>query len=294
MRRDADHVLPFTRWLAIALVPFLLVASVLLFVFPTRTDTLFAWTIRPPLTAMFLACAYIGGIWFFCSVAVARKWHTVRPGFPAVVFFATLLGISTLIHFDKFHAGTFIFAVWLVLYVTTPFIAVVALVVNSRDGVAATAHDYLIPLWLRTVLIGVGVCCLITGVALFVFPELALGWWAWEVTPLTAQVIGAILTLPGMVNLAMVRERRWSAYSRVFQAQLVSLSCIALALIIGAGDLLWDRVSAWLFVGGIGVALVAFTVTYRYCTLQNSAARISVDESRERASRVPQSPRSET
>ena len=42
-----DRVLPETRWLAACIVPFLLVASAMLYLFPDRTDTLFAWTIRP-------------------------------------------------------------------------------------------------------------------------------------------------------------------------------------------------------------------------------------------------------
>ena len=43
-----------TRVVAIALVPFLAVAAVILFAFPARTGELFAWPIEPPLSAAVL------------------------------------------------------------------------------------------------------------------------------------------------------------------------------------------------------------------------------------------------
>jgi len=49
-----DRVLPATRWLALAIIPFLLVAFVDLFFWPRSTDRYFAWTIKPPLTPLVL------------------------------------------------------------------------------------------------------------------------------------------------------------------------------------------------------------------------------------------------
>ena len=58
LARD-DRVLPQTRALALFIVPFLLVAFVILYVFPDDTGRLFAWTIKPTMTAMVLASAYL-------------------------------------------------------------------------------------------------------------------------------------------------------------------------------------------------------------------------------------------
>ena len=63
-----DRVLPATRALAVVLVPILLTAFVILYGFPADTGRLFAWTIRPDLTPMVLASAYLGGAWFFVRV----------------------------------------------------------------------------------------------------------------------------------------------------------------------------------------------------------------------------------
>ena len=54
VRRD-DHVLGYTRVLAAVIIPFLVAAFVLLYVFPADTARLFAWTITSRLTAMVLA-----------------------------------------------------------------------------------------------------------------------------------------------------------------------------------------------------------------------------------------------
>ena len=99
-----DQVFRSTRWLAIFIIPFLVAASAILFIWPADTGRLFAWPIKPTMTAMMLGSAYMGGIYFFGRVAFARQWHTVKIGLP-VTTFAGLLGIATLLHWDKFSQG---------------------------------------------------------------------------------------------------------------------------------------------------------------------------------------------
>jgi drug/metabolite transporter (DMT)-like permease len=48
----------------------------------------------------------------------------------------------------------------------------------------------------------------------------------------------------------------------VFQAQLVSLACILLAIAVRSGDLEWTRPSAWMFVVGIVVSAIVYVVFY--------------------------------
>ena len=57
-----DRVLPITRALSIVIIPFLLVAFVLLYFWPSADDTarLFAWRITPGFTSMLLAAVYLG------------------------------------------------------------------------------------------------------------------------------------------------------------------------------------------------------------------------------------------
>lgn len=264
--RSRDEMVPLTRWLALLILPFLAVASVLLYLLPTETERLFAWTIEPPLTAMLLGSAYVGGIWFFVHVVWQGRWHRVRRGFPAVIVFAGLAGVATLLHIDRFHAGHVSFITWLVLYLTTPFLVLAALLANRRsdDGLAEEG-DFRIPFRVRAAFGSLGVLALLIGLALFLIPQAFLSTWAWDLTPLTARIVGAVLTLPGMVNLWLFVDERWSAFRWIYQAQLFSLSLIAIALVVARGDLAWSRPIAPLFVTGIVLSLVGYAAFYRWC-----------------------------
>jgi hypothetical protein len=267
-----DRVLPYTRIVAYVVLPFLVAAAFLLLVLPGATEQHFAWTINPPITAMLLGSAYAGGIWFFVQVAVQRRWHRVRHGFPAVLVFATLAGIATFLHWDRFHFGHISFFTWVALYVTTPILVLIAIIVNLReDDGAPEGDDVEIPAPWRYVLALVGAAASVTGLVLFIAPQLFIDTWAWDVTPLTARIVGTVLTLPGFVNIWMLWDDRWSAFRRVFQAQLVSLACILISIVVRFGDLAWSRPSAWMFATGIVVSVVVYGVFY--ASLERRRAR---------------------
>src|SRR5690242_3228272 len=99
----SDRVLPVTRWVAAIIVPFLVAAFIILYLFPDHTLALFAWGIQPRMSAMMLGAAYIGGAYFFVRVATNARWHEVHIGFLPVTTFATLLGIATILHWDRFN-----------------------------------------------------------------------------------------------------------------------------------------------------------------------------------------------
>ncbi len=260
---QADRVLLSTRLLAFLILPFLVAAAFLLLVLPGGTEQHFAWTIQPPVTAMLLGAAYAGGIWFFALVAVGRHWHRVRHGFPAVLVFTGLVSATTFLHWDRFHFGHVSFVTWVVLYATTPVLVLLTIMANHGEDGGASEHDDVdIPVPWRWSLALVGAAASVTGLVLFAVPDLLIGTWAWEVTPLTARVVGAVLTLPGLVNVWMLRDTRWSAFRQVFQAQLVSLACIVLALGVRSGDLEWERPGAWLFTVGILVSAAAYVAFY--------------------------------
>lgn len=259
----SDRVHPYTRVVGAIIIPFLVAAFVLLYPLADTTDRLFAWTIRPPITAMLLGSAYAGGIVFFVHVVRPNRWHAVRHGFPAVLLFATLLAVATFLHWDRFHFGHLSFIVWVTLYVTTPFLVLAAMIVNrGEDSGAVDRQDAVLPGWVRILLALIGLCSLVVGLVLFVAPQLAISIWAWPLTPLTARVCGAILTLPGMVNLWMLGDARWSAFRQIFQAQLVALALMLLALLLRGGELLWSRPSAALLVWGLVGSFVVYAALY--------------------------------
>lgn len=268
--RTNGTLLPFTRVLSLVVLPFLVVASLLLYLAPAHTDVHFAWTITPPLTARYLASAYIGGVWFFASVLLARSWDQVRHGFPAVITFAALLGIATILHWDRFHHGHISFVAWATLYVSTPFLVAIALGLESRRRrpraePQTSPLDTEIPRGWRIALAAVGFGSLAIGVTLFLVPALGVNFWAWSLTPLTARVLGATLTLPGMVNLWLLFDGRWSAFRILFQAQMISLGFILLAILLSWSELDFTRPAAWFLVPGLAGSLLVYALLYRHC-----------------------------
>ncbi|MET0782672.1 MAG: hypothetical protein ABWY26_04425 [Microbacterium sp.] len=253
-----DSVLRITRLVAIVIVPFLVVAAVLLYAFPDRTGELFAWAIEPPLTAYILASAYVGGIWFFARAARARRWHRIAPGFPAVVVFAGALLVATLLHLDRFSQNIS-FYTWLVLYATTPFlVAWLWWMQRGRDDGELEASDCRVPRFVRAIMLAVGAASLVTGAIMFLAPTLVIPVWAWDLTPLTAQVVGAVLSLPGVVAIGFLRDDRWSSFRILFQSQLVSLVAIICSLIAGREALYWDRPATPAFLALVGIAFVGY------------------------------------
>lgn len=264
--RGDDGIRPLTKAVAVLVLPFLAAAVVLLYGFPADTERLFAWTIQPPLTAMVLGAAYAGGIWFFLQVLRQDRWHRVRHGFPAVVLFATLLAIATVLHWDRFHFGHISFITWATLYLVSPVLLLGVLVVNWRaDRGRPDAVDTMIPRPVRILLVIFGAVSLATGLVLFVNPAVAIGSWAWELTPLTARVVGTVLTLPGTVHIWLLVDSRWSAFRWIFQAQMVSLVLLNLAVIICRDQLLWENVVTVPVVATLAVSLVAYVILYLYC-----------------------------
>lgn len=265
-RVATDTIRPFTRVVSLIVLPFLIVASALLYLAPGSTDQHFAWTITPEVTSRYLASAYLGGIWFFVAVLRLRQWHRVRHGFPAVLTFATLLGIATLLHLDRFHAGHISFITWATLYLVTPILVILVIIGEARsDTGTPDQRDTKIPTGWRIALAVVGLLSMCVGVILFLVPSVLVDNWAWSLTPLTARVLGATLTLPGMVNVWMLIDSRWSAFRTLFQAQLVSLSFILGGIILGWPQLDVSRPAAWLVVPGLAGSLIAYALFYLWC-----------------------------
>jgi hypothetical protein len=87
-----DRVRPLTRGVAAVIVPFLVVEFAVLYPWPGDTDRLFAWHIRPMITAMVLGSANLGGAYLFVCTVRARSCITVKAGFVPVAVFAIVDG----------------------------------------------------------------------------------------------------------------------------------------------------------------------------------------------------------
>lgn len=257
MSRD-DRVLATTRALSAFLAPFLLVAFVLLYGFPADTNRLWAWPIQSHMTSMLLASAYLGGCYFFLRVLlVERRWAAVRAGLVSVALFATLLGVATVLHWDKFSHGKLAFWLWAGLYLTAPFVVVAVWLLNQRYAGSPAPDAARLGRVQRWVVAGVGALAVLTGVALFVAPARAISVWPWSLTPLTGRVVGATFCL-GAAGLGVLVDDRWEAVRLMRGVQLVMFALILVAGVRARHEFFADRPLTWVM--GVGfVALLALS-----------------------------------
>jgi hypothetical protein len=250
-----DQVLGTTRALSAFIVPFLIVAFVVLYGWPAETGRLFAWTIKPTLTPMVLGAVYIGGAYFFTRAWRAAAWHTVKVGFLPVTTFASLLGVATVLHWDRFNHHHLAFWLWAGLYFTTPFLVLGAWLRNrGRDRPAA--GDLALSPPARAVIGATGLLSVALGLFLFLRPAQAIDLWPWPLTPLTARVMGAVFCL-GVAGLGILADPRWSTARIMLQTEQVMLSLILVAAVRDRGHLDGSRPFTWLLLGGLAGVLLS-------------------------------------
>ena len=228
--RKSD-VLPLTRVTAALLLPFLLAAGSLLYIWPDRTAENFAWTIMPPATALVMGAGYFSGLYFFARATTADRWGSIALGFPPIAVFAWLAGVTTILHWDRFHHDHISFFAWATLYAITPFIVPGLWLFNrSRSAPLLGQNLSMIPAPAAGALGAAGLGVLLTGAALFIFPEAMIPVWPWTLSPLTARILGSFFILVGLVDLSIAADRRWAAVRLVLESQLVGLALMLLAV----------------------------------------------------------------
>ena len=256
-----DRVLPLTRGVSLAIIPFLVVAFVVLYPWPHDTGRLFAWEIRPTLTAMILGSVYLGGAYFFLRAAIAKQWHTVQGGGRPGGTFATLMGVATIAHWDRFTHSHLAFWLWTGLYFTTPFLIFWVWLANRRHDIPATDGDVLLPAGVARLIAVLGGLSVLTGLFLFLLPSRAVAVWPWTLTLLTSRVLGAIFCL-GIAGLGALADRRWSSARILFQVAALMLALILAAGLRAAGELDPSNAMAWLIGCGFAGVLAAITALY--------------------------------
>jgi hypothetical protein len=256
-----DRVLPATRGVAYAIVPFLVVAFAVLYPWPTDTGRLFAWHIAPTMTPMVLGSAYLGGAYFFVRAARSPAWHRVKGGFVPVAVFASLMGVATILHWDKFLHTHVAFWLWALLYFTTPFLIIGVWLVNRRYDAPPTGDDLLLSRPAVAVVAAVGTLALATGLVLFASPATAMRFWPWHLTPLTSRVVGAVLCL-GLAGIGAPLDRRWSTARIPFQVAGLMLTLMVIAGIRAHAEFTTGRAATWIFAVGFVAAAVGVWVFY--------------------------------
>jgi hypothetical protein len=253
LARD-DRVLLGTRMVAGFVILILALAVWVLYLHPDETDQAFAWTIKPRMTALALGAGYAMGAYFFARVLTSTRWHRAALGFMPITAFTIAMLLATLLHWDRFHHGTFSFALWVVIYAITPLLVPLTWLRNrSTDPGTTEPHDLFVPRWVRRAAGLAGLAVTLFAVLVFVLPDLAIRSWPWQLTPLTARVFAGWMLLPGIGGLVLSRERRWSGGWRLL---VESVSVGALLFFIGVPRAWTD----WQFANPLNAIVLAALV----------------------------------
>src|SRR5436309_1916393 len=195
-------------WLLYAASTLVFLAGLQLTVFTEQTDTYFAWTITPPLTAAFLGAAYWAAVPVEVIAARQTIWAKARVAVPAIWLFTTLTLVATLVHFDKFHFNSSLTAsaqgaawFWLAIYAGVPVVMLLVGWLQIRAPGGDPPRGSPAPVWMRAIVLGQGAGMLVFGVGLFSLPTVVAPLWPWALTPLTARAIGAWLIGIGFAAL---------------------------------------------------------------------------------------------
>jgi hypothetical protein len=227
-----DRVMPVTRVVAACVVPFLVISFLALYVQPETSGEHFTWKVAPTFTAFWIGTGYVGGAWFFFSVARARQWHEVTLGFLPVTVFVWMMLLATFLHWDRFDIDHLPFQLWLILYVVTPILVPLLWLWNRRrDPHRIEPGAFVVPNAVRVGMGVVGVLLVATALWMFLLPKAAIAAWAWKLTPLTARVMGGWLALSGVGGLALASESRWSAWRILIQSMLIWLALLTIGVV---------------------------------------------------------------
>jgi len=271
-----DHVLPAMRVAAVVVVAVLVPALIILWGLPTRTDELWAWTIKAPLTPIFMGAGYGAGAYFFFRVYRTPRWHEVSVGVLSAAVFALLMLITTALHFDKFNQGkahdglpdppalaTIAYYGWTIVYILSPFVVGWLWWRNQQtDPRVPKAGEPLVTAGIRLVARVIAIGALLGAAVILVSPSVAVDNWGWGLTDLTARVLGCFTAQVGTGFLVLSFDERWSSWKVLVQTFLIA---VALLLVGAARE--WDgfdtgAVLTWTYLAGLAGGAGALLALY--------------------------------
>lgn len=261
-----DRILPLTRIIAAAVVPFLLLAFLILYVSPQPTGRWFAWDINPRMTAAYMGAGYLGGAYLFLHTVFGSRWHRIAGAFLPVTAFTLAMLIITVIHWDSFEVTHLPFLAWLLLYILTPVLLPWTWLRNrTTDPRTPEVEDATVPVLARWIMTGLGIVLLVFSIAAIISPSIAIQIWPWTLSPLTARVLGGWSALLGVGGLLISQDERWSAWRVGLESIALWHILVLIAAVVNRLDFKDANLANWYL---ISVVLVLMGMVVLYILMQ--------------------------
>jgi hypothetical protein len=239
-------------------------------VFPGNTEDFWSWPIAVDLSQIFMGAGYGAGAYFFTRAALASRWHTVSAGVLSAAFFAAVLVVVTIVHWDGFNHGdapfwaAFAFYGWVIVYGAAPFVVGGLWLRNQRtDPKRPEPGEPLVSTGVRLAARAVGVALGATALALLLWPSLGVDHGPWALTPTTTRALAGYMAQVAFGALLVARDERWGSWRLLLQAFFVASALLFVGLWRAWDEFETDRVTAWIFLGGLLVLLGAVIALYR-------------------------------
>lgn len=174
--------MPGMRWMLFTATFLVLGAGLDLFLFPEATDTMFAWSIQPALTAAFLGANYLAAGVIEFGAARQVTWARARAAVPAVLLFTVLTALLTLWNFNAYDLGNPMAWVWIIVYFGVPPVLAFAWWRQCAASGSEPPREAPLPSKMRSITVFLGVAIVGFGLALIVAPHWASPLWPWSLT----------------------------------------------------------------------------------------------------------------
>jgi hypothetical protein len=265
-----DRIFPITKIVAALVIPFLVLAFLILYLFPQESGQRFAWEINPFIMDIYMGAGYLGGSFLFLITLIGKRWHRVSAGFPAVTGFTIMMLLATILHWNRFDLNHFPFQLWLILYVVTP-VLIPWLWWRNRvtDPKVPEPGDMIIPAF---VLIGVrfiGLAILFISIVSFIWPRILIQVWPWALTPLTARILMGWGVLLGVGNIAISTDPRWSSWWVAGGSIVIWHSLYLVGSFIHSSDFKNGQWFNWYNISVVGL-LIAVAAMYAWLRSTNN------------------------
>ena len=190
------------------------VAGPILFILPTQTEIYFAWTIKHPLTPVFMGANYLGGLGALWAIRTNR-WSVARVLMPGIFVFAVTQLFATLLHIPIFNWQHPIAWAWLIVYVTSPVAALFVYAQMEKGYGPPASSGPSLSKGFSSAMRAFALVSAAFGIGLILWPfffsaaqgQSTVAWWAWTLTPLTAQVVGGWYLAAATLQFTLSRQR---------------------------------------------------------------------------------------